>query len=130
MYKIDQTYIDKGINIRKEYLDTQVKLEGLATKVEELTLPIEKEISKVQEIENKLENNEYKSKEAFQAEFNPIMIAMEKYQQMLSNVYKPLNDKMESLKKDEENLYSSIKERYPLMSDVEIAKEFNERISF
>lgn len=129
MYKIEQKYIDMGSSIRKQYLETQEKLEALALKVNDLITPIESEIENAKVIEEKLENAEYKSKEAFQAEFNPIMISIEKYFQQLTDVYNPLNEKMDELKREEENLYNSVKALYPTMTDDEIIKEFSERIT-
>lgn len=130
MYKIDQTYINKGIKIKKDIRDIQSKLESLAFKVQDLASLIEGELTDVKIVEDKLQNEAYKSKESFQSEFNPIMLSIEKHIHLLKDVYKPLNDEMESLKKDEMNLKVTIKESYPLMSDDEILKEFNDRINF
>jgi len=46
----------------------------------------------------------------------------------LSEIYKPINDKLESLKNQEEILYQNIKDTYPGLSDEEIVGEFEPHI--
>jgi hypothetical protein len=124
---IDKQYLDSAKNIRYEFLNLSKKLDSYH---KELTQLFEYLQNVTKEL-NELNTNEVsKIKSASDATIigNKIVKKMEEIEseeQKLLNLVKPINDRIDRLREEENILYKKIKEKYPSLSDEEIKKEIS-----
>ena len=124
---IDKQYLESAKNIRYEFLNLSKKLDSYH---KELTQLFEYLQNVTKEL-NELNTNEVsKIKSASDATIigNKIVKKMEEIEseeQKLLNLVKPINDRIDRLREEENILYKKIKTKYPSLSDDEIKKEIS-----
>jgi RecG-like helicase len=115
---IAEQYINEGARLRKSYLENLKEIlnqepfinsrkntfEKLKGEMESLVFSDVNDIRKTMELNNKL-------------------IILEKEIKNIQDIIKPFYDKIESIKTEGDRLYSSIKEKYPNITDEQIRKE-------
>ncbi|CAG7581606.1 MAG: hypothetical protein SLAVMIC_00925 [uncultured marine phage] len=118
---IAKRYIEQGVKIREEYLDVSKKLEAILTDIKGVGLQLKKHTEDLKYISENLDG--YDGEQAKLVILNKLT-DVEIQGNKLTAIYKPVNEKLESLKKQEEILYNTIKEQYPDLSDEDMVKEF------
>lgn len=127
---IAEIYIESAKNIRNKFLKLTKKLNKyekeaaelviiLETKAEELKSFSEDKVSKIRDKTDIAKVGEEIIKKINEVE--------EKEQQLL-RLIKPINDEMDILRRDEEILFSQIKERYPNLSQQDIIQEIHSHL--
>ena len=124
---IDSKYLESGLRIKKES--------------EKALLLINKEEKKLKDINEKLVNitkeleemgkdieKKYNSPEDAKIDIFKKLNDIEVQSARLNKALEPLNKKMESLRKEEDHLWNTVKERYPNMEEDDIVKEFQNYI--
>jgi len=117
---IDEKYINEAVDIRKEYLKS-------------MTIVVEKE-NTINTYRDELivlmdQMDEYmKSNSVDPTILNSRLIDLEQSMNRIQNEIRPMNDKIDVLKKRSNKLYSIIRENYPDISDEEIRNEIEPRI--
>jgi chromosome segregation ATPase len=124
---IDKQYLESAKNIRYEFLNLSKKLDSYHTELIQLF----EYLQNVTEELNELNSNEVsKIKSASDATIvgNKIVKKMEEIEseeQKLLNLVKPINDRIDRLREEENILYKKIKQKYPSLTDDEIKKEIS-----
>jgi chromosome segregation ATPase len=121
---IDKQYVESARNIKSEFISLNKKLEiykkelvnlsgFLENTIKELDLLTKKQVSSKTELTNvgeqlikKLEDVELEEKK-------------------LSSLIKPINDRIDKLREEENILYKALKQKYPNISDEELKKELH-----
>lgn len=121
---IDRQYVESARNIKSEFTSLNKKLEiykkelvnlsgFLENTIKELDLLTKKQVSSKTELTNvgeqlikKLEDVELEEKK-------------------LSSLIKPINDRIDKLREEENILYKALKQKYPNISDEELKKELH-----
>jgi len=108
---IDEIYINEAVRIRKDYLENLIYIAQEQETIESLT-------NELKELSDEIENSENKSekyyKDALVEVDNMITKAIEKIQ--------PYHDKIKELDKTQRKLYTTIKDKYPEITDNELKK--------
>ena len=127
---IAEIYIESAKNIRNEFLRLTKKLNTYDKKAAELIIYLE---TKSQELKDYSDNNVSKIKDKSDiAKVGEDIIKkiseIEDEEQKLIRLIKPINDRMDRLKKDEEILFNQLKEKYPNLSLQEIIQEIHSHL--
>lgn len=117
---ISKQYIDTAINIRREFVNLNSKLDNILNDLKDVADKLGNENDNLKKINTDLGKFD---KETSKDMIISKLLDMEKEANRLSKVYEPINDRIEQLKRDEENLYLNIKNKYPNLSDEEIVSE-------
>lgn len=124
---IDIHYIESAVKIRKEYLGLNKKLEGCALEIKEISKKLYSQTELLDELKDNL--SQYKTPEEAQEAIFLKLNDIDLEHKKINNIYKPINDRLEELGKQEEILYSNIKRAYPKLSDKDIIIEINKYIN-
>lgn len=123
---LNKQYIKAAIDIRNEFLKTSQLLETYEKDLKEINSKIEKTINNLIDIKKGL--NPTQNQNEVQASIIKEMELVEVEGAKYSKLIKPLSDKMEDLQKRETALYTSIKSKYPKITDDEIINELKKWI--
>jgi DNA repair exonuclease SbcCD nuclease subunit len=121
---INEKYLSRAYNIRKDYKKTYGELEGLKNEVFLIKKRMEDNLNELKKIRDNTES--YDSDKKYKADIMEVLYDLETQTKKADELYSPLNEKMETLKKQEQDLYDEIKEKYPKLSDEYIIEQVNE----
>ncbi len=123
---IDENLINNAILIRNEYKSLMKSLNKYEKDVQDLSKFYNKIADDMTGYKDNLkQNNDVSSVQKYlMGKMNDLEVESQK----LSNKITPINERIEKLRKEEEILYNKIKEKYPIMSDVDIKNELSEHI--
>jgi hypothetical protein len=127
---IDIQIIQSAQLIRRNFLKLNVELSKYQDDIRNIMNFLKKKIVELEEYnKNKVKN--IKNKDDIRVVSEELIKSIEeieseekKLQRKVSNI----NKEMEKLKKDEENLYKTIKDRYPELSDDEIVNQIHSNL--
>lgn len=124
---IDKIYIESAKNIRKEFLSLSEKLDNYQSDLNKYVSYLETASVDLEAIKN---NDVKKMKEAYELKDITEKITnklneIETEEQKIIHLIRPINDRIEKLREEENYLYSQIKEKYPKLTDEEIIKEIH-----
>ncbi len=114
---IDSIYIERAISLRKEYLGLNGNLKNYENSIIKLKSKIEDTIGDLQSI---IDNSKEISIEEIQKKSINHLISLEEETQKIQKLVDPINQKMETLQKEEQELYNQIKLKYPDLDNKEI----------
>lgn len=114
---IDRIYLDRAVELRKEYLNLNKSLKGYEVLIQNLKNKVEETINNLQDIIDEAKNV---STEDIQKKSIEYLRSLEDETQKIQRFVDPINKKLESLQKEEQALYSQIKTNYPGLEDKEI----------
>lgn len=123
---IDNFYIESAISIRKEFLRLNELLESDRSSLLELTNVLQKAVSELEEYNKKI--TEEKSIESIKEFIIVKLNYLEEEINRIGDKIDPINKKIEKLRIEEMDLYLSIKERYPDLSDFDIKNYITEKL--
>jgi len=123
---VNQKYLDQAVRIRKDFLSTDGELLFLQKKLKKVNENIENTLSKLKEIRNK--SSEYHSDEEFHSDVMKYLKEFEEQGEQIAKAYEPLNDKMESLKKEEQELYKVLVQNYPKIDEESLIQEIQDYV--
>jgi hypothetical protein len=122
---IHDRYINEAINIRETYLEYVKELvskeEKLKTYKDEMEQIMEQNTIYV-------ENNKDKSLDVIKKELQNSLIVVDVKINKINSELKPILDKMTGLQKKSSDLFISIKEKYPNLSEKEIQETIFKKI--
>jgi len=122
---IDKQYLESAKNIRYEFLNLSKKLDSYHKELTQLFEYLQNVTKELDELNTK-EVSKIKSATDATVIGNKIVKKMEEIEseeQKLIRLVKPINDRIDKLREEENILYKKIREKYPLLSDDEIKKE-------
>ena len=98
---IDKIYLDRAIELRKEYLTLNSNLKNYEGMINNLRGKVEDTISNLQDI---IDNIDKSSSEEVQKKSMEYLISLEEETQKIQRFVDPINKKLESLQKEEQAL--------------------------
>ena len=124
---IDKHYIESAVRIRKEYLGLNKKLEGCAESIKEISEKLMSETELLDELKENLDK--YKTPEEAQEVIFNKLNDIDLHTKKINDIYKPINDRIEELSKQEAILYGNIRRAYPELTQEQIVDEINKYIT-
>ena len=123
---IDKKYLEDGFRIRRESETALISINDEEQKLRKINDNMKNIVVELEDISKKIDT--YKNPEDVRDVFFKKLNDIEAQSSKLNKTLDPLNDKMESLRKEEEQLWNTVRERYPDVSEDTIIKEFQEYI--
>jgi uncharacterized coiled-coil DUF342 family protein len=125
---IQEIYLKRAANIRKEYLSTQNKTVDYEKSLKELVSLIDNTSKDLDDLLEKLNSNYVNDPEEAKQSLLKIFIDLEDEYNKTSKSIDNAEETIEKLKKQEIELFRDIKQRYPEMSDGQIRNEIQSYI--
>jgi len=126
---INDLFLKKAVEIRKEYLKITKDIESYERSIRDLLKLIENSSSDLNDFMEKLNSNKIISSEDAKNDLLKIILNLENEYNNNEKQINLLNEGVENLKKSELNLFKEIKQRYSDISDSDIKKEVQEYIA-
>lgn len=114
---IDKIYIDRAVSLRKEYLNLNGNLKNYEDFIIKLKVRIEDTIIELQSL---IDTSSEISIEDIQKKSVENLMGLEEETQRIQKFVEPINKKMESLQKEEQELYNQIKLKHPDLDNKDI----------
>jgi chromosome segregation ATPase len=125
---INELLLKKALNIRKEYVRITKDINVYENMVSGILKSLGKNSEELEDLKKKIDDKKVTDVEFAKSEMLKIIIDLEQEANKTGEHINKLNQNIESLRKQEIDLYSEIKEKYPNMSDDEIKKEIQDYI--
>ena len=125
---IQEIFLKRAANIRKEYLRITRDINSYEKNVRDLLGALEQKSTDLESLKNKLYSNRINSPEEAKMELLNIIMEVEDETNKNEKYIDNLNKNIEKLKEDELLLFRDIKQRYPEMSDPDIKNEIQSYI--
>jgi len=120
MQKISQRYLDQACHIREIFLSL---MDQIIKKEKEIDIH-KSEIKRLMEInKDYVEKNKTKSVEQAKEDLKEELYAIDDRINKICNTLNPLLEQVSKLEQEAKDLYSSIKNKYPKLSEVEIQEQ-------
>jgi siroheme synthase len=127
---IAEIYIESAKNIRNEFLRLSKKLDSYQKESAELVIYLEDVSKELLEYSEK-NVSKIKSKADIATVGEHIIKKIneiEAREQTLLSLVKPINDKIDKLRKEETILFDQVKEKYPKLSEQQIIEEIHSHL--
>ena len=124
---IDKQFIESARNIRSEFLSLNKKLELYKIDLENLSKYLQ---NTVKELEG-LTSVKITSKSDLTEMSQNLIKKLEEIdleEKKISNLVKPINDKIDKLREEENILYKELKEKYPGKTDEQLKTELHSQL--
>ena len=124
---IDKQYVESARNIKNEFLSLSKKLDNYKGDLEKLSNFLQDTVKELQNITEK----KVTSKDDLTDMANKLVKKLQDVELeeiKITNLVKPINDRIEKLREEENILYKSLKVKYPNMTDDDMKRELNSRI--
>jgi len=125
---IQEIFLKRAANIRKEYLRITRDINSYEKNVRDLLGALEQKSTDLESLKNKLDSNRINGAEEAKMELLNIIMEVEDETNKNEKYIDNLNKNIEKLKEDELLLFRDIKQRYPEMSDPDIKNEIQSYI--
>ena len=124
---INKNLLNSAVRIRKKYLKVSSNMNMYNKRAKEIINILENSITKLNDIQNDINDNKGDSKEAVN-KIMEVINSIDEEGKRLEEMVNPMNEEIEKLQQEEQELYRLIKEKYPDLSDDEIIKEVHEEL--
>lgn len=125
---IHELLLKKALNIRKEYVRITKDINVYENMVSGILKSLGKNSEELEDLKKKIDDKKVTDVDFAKNEMLKIIIDLEQEANKTGEHINKLNQNIESLRKQEIDLYREIKEKYPSMSDDEIKKEIQDYI--
>ena len=115
---IDTKYLEQALRIRKDFKSTDDELKLLANKVITINEDIKSTVSDLTEINDRI--GDYTDKEKLIEDINKCLMGFEVQAESANKLYNPLNEKIEKLRKEENELFNELINKYPHIKERDI----------
>jgi phage shock protein A len=123
---ISEKFLIKAANIRRDYLKLNDDINKVENRIKSIVPFIEGQQDKLNDIKNKVEKGELKSKESFAEKALMIIMDLEKETASYEAGVDDVNKKIEKLREDEIALFNELKTKYSNIPDKELKSKINE----
>lgn len=128
---IDDSYLDSAVRIRRTFMNLNIELTEYENYAKSIEKVIERALGDLEDINNSISNDK-KSKNVSQEEMLKkvldILAKLEDDSKSLESKVNPINEKIEKLRKEENQLYNVIKFKYPDIKDSELIEMVNKKL--
>jgi chromosome segregation ATPase len=124
---IDKIYIESAKNIRREFLSLSQKLDNYQNDLTKYVSYLETASKDLENIKtNDIKNlREASDLQTISERITKKLNEIETEEQKIIHLIKPINNRIEKLREEENYLYNQIKEKYPNLTDEQIIKEIH-----
>jgi chromosome segregation ATPase len=124
---IDKIYIESAKNIRREFLSLSQKLDNYQNDLTKYVSYLENASKDLENIKtNDIKNlREASDLQTISERITKKLNEIETEEQKIIHLIKPINNRIEKLREEENYLYNQIKEKYPNLTDEQIIKEIH-----
>jgi len=123
---ISEKFLIKAANIRRDYLKLNDDINKVENRIKSIVPFIEGQQDKLNDIRDKVEKGELKSKESFAEKALMIIMDLEKETSGYEAGVDDVNKKIEKLREDEISLFNELKTKYSNIPDKELKSKINE----
>ena len=123
---ISEKFLIKAANIRRDYLKLNDDINKVENRIKSIVPFIEGQQDKLNDIRDKVEKGELKSKESFAEKALMIIMDLEKETASYEAGVDDVNKKIEKLREDEIELFNELKTKYSDIPDKELKSKINE----
>ena len=123
---ISEKFLIKAANIRRDYLKLNDDINKVENRIKSIVPFIEGQQDKLNDIKNKVEKGELKSKESFAEKALMIIMDLEKETASYEAGVDDVNKKIEKLREDESALFNELKTKYSDIPEKELKSKINE----
>ena len=123
---ISEKFLIKAANIRRDYLKLNDDINKVENRIKSIVPFIEGQQDKLNDIRDKVEKGELKSKESFAEKALMIIMDLEKETASYEAGVDDVNKKIEKLREDEIALFNELKTKYSDIPDKELKSKINE----
>ena len=123
---ISEKFLIKAANIRRDYLKLNEDIDKVESRIKTIVPFIEGQQDKLNDIRDKVEKGELKSKESFAEKALMIIMDLEKETASYEAGVDDVNKKIEKLREDEISLFNELKTKYSDIPDKELKSKINE----
>ena len=121
---IDKKYIEGAKVLRNEYIGLNKKLQFHQKEFNDIQQVLQNYIKEFMEYETNLKNNPNETNvEGIKKEIEIKLSNLEKELNMITSKINPISNRISKMKKEEEQLFNQIKEKYPNILDEDIINE-------
>ena len=125
---INEFYLKRALNIRKEYFVIISNIEEYENIAKNILSVIEDKISNLNSLKDQIDMKKVSSVESAKDSLLKIILELEDESNKVESVVDKMNRRIDSLKEEESLLYSDLKKEYPNASDDSIKKELHHYI--
>jgi phage shock protein A len=123
---ISEKFLIKAANIRRDYLKLTNDIDSVEKKIKSIVSFIEGQQDRLDDIKNKVEKGDIKSKESFAEKALMVIMDLEKETASYEAGVDDVNKKIEKLREDEISLFNELKTKYSNIPDKELKSKINE----
>jgi ABC-type Zn uptake system ZnuABC Zn-binding protein ZnuA len=125
---IDEAFLRSAINIRRKFLKISNNMDLYYERAKIIVEKLEKILIDIETLQNKIKNEKSVSNEQAIGELLKILNNLEIEGDRLEKLAEPMNKEMETLSKEEHELYRQIKERHQNLTDQDIVDIVQNRL--
>lgn len=120
---IQEIYLKKALNIRKEYNSIVNKVDNYEKMAYKLISSIEERGKDLVSLKEKIESGKMHDVESAKDELMKIIISLEEEANVIDSAINSMNLRIEGLRSEESSLYKEIKQSYPNLEDHDIKSQ-------
>lgn len=128
MIMISENLMQSAIRIRRQYIKSSSNIELYHKRAKEIAGILDKSIKDLDVLKENMDNNKGKDPNKSLSEVVKIIKEVDDEGKRLEELMKPMNEEIEKLQKEENELFRTLKEKYPDVSEKELIKEVAERL--
>lgn len=125
---ISENLMQSAIRIRRQYIKSSSNIELYHKRAKEIAGILDKSIKDLDVLKENMDNNKGKDPNKSLSEVVKIIKEVDDEGKRLEELMKPMNEEIEKLQKEENELFRTLKEKYPDVSEKELIKEVAERL--
>ena len=126
---INENLLQTAIRIRQQYLKTSNNMGVYHKRAVEISEMLEESINDLDKLKEDIDKNRTQKDPSKSLEnLMDIIKKVDDEGNRLTDLRKPMNEEIEKLQKEENELFRTIKEKHPNLSENEIIKEVAERL--
>jgi hypothetical protein len=125
---ISENLIQSALRIRRQYIKSSSNIELYHKRAKEIASILDKSIKDLDALKENMDNNKGKDPNKSLSEVVKIIKEVDDEGKRLEELMKPMNEEIEKLQKEENELFRTLKEKYPDASEKDLIKEVAERL--
>lgn len=118
---IHEKYLEQAFRIRKDFTETNLRLIKLSDELRKVNDNIQETVSNLEKIYKNIDT--YNDEKELIEDINKHLKTFEVQSDKIQKKFVPLSNEMEDLKKEEEEFYDKLVEKYPHLSQDDIVKQ-------
>lgn len=128
MGMISENLMQSALRIRRQYIKSSSNIELYHKRAKEIAGILDKSIKDLDALKENMGNNKNTDPNKSLSELVKIIKEVDDEGNRLEELMKPMNEEIEKLQKEENELFRTLKEKYPSVPEEKLIKEVAERL--